>query len=216
MQVDYLAHFGDDLMVANAARVSMGKWKNKLDADDEKLIKYLAEHNHITPFFHPQIQFRIEAPIFVARQAFRSTIGTARNEISRRYVDGSPEFFMPKLWRARPDGSIKQGSGGALPEDIENDVYLDVADWYHSANEFYETLLKANVAPELARMILPQAMETMWIETGSLAYWARFYKLRAESSAQLEIQYLANEIGTCIQKLFPVSWPLLIAQRSEH
>jgi thymidylate synthase (FAD) len=214
MRVEYLAHFGDDRMVSNVARVSMNKWKDVFDEKDAKLIRYLAKHNHITPFFHPQIQLRITAPIFIARQAFRSTIGTARNEVSRRYVDDAPTFFEPETWRLRPEGSIKQGSGDPLPPAFHLVADSTYARAIETALAAYEKLLDSGVAPEQARVVLPQSMETMWVETGSLAYWARFYGLRAESHAQKEIQLLAEEIAQCIAPLFPVSWAALTAPTS--
>lgn len=209
MKVEYLAHFGNDLMVVNTARVSMGKEKAELDDADRRLIAYLAANNHITPFFHPQIQLRITAPIFVARQAFRSTVGTARNEISRRYVDDDPEFFVPDTWRSRPEASIKQGSGGPLPPAFQFLAGGAYDRAVRTAVDAYERLLENGIAPEQARMVLPQSMETMWIETGSLAYWARFYELRAEKHAQIEIQQLAENIAKWIAPLFPVSWAAL-------
>jgi thymidylate synthase (FAD) len=188
----------------------MDKWHTEFDPEsDTRLIKYLAREKHVTPFFHPQIQLRITAPIFVARQWFRSTVGAARSEISRRYVDSAPEFFVPSTWRARPEGSIKQGSGGDL--DAENQVRAAGA--YGRAlgacQSAYDHLIKMGVAPEQARMILPQSMMTTWIETGSLAYWARFYGLRADCHAQLEIQRCAEMVAQIIEPLFPVSWEAL-------
>lgn len=208
MKAEYLTHMGDDLMVVNAARVSMGKWKTEFDEKDEKLIRYLAKHQHITPFFHPQIQLRITAPIFVARQWFRSVIGVARNEVSRRYVDTIPEIFSPTAWRTRPEGSIKQGSGGEHPHSGQfEEMYRVQAE---QAASLYKWMLEEGIAPEQARMVLPQGMETQWIETGSLAYFARIVKLRIEGHAQIEIQDLATEISSVIQLLFPVSWAALM------
>ena len=177
---------------------------------DEKLINYLAKHDHFTPFCHPQIQLRVTAPIFVARQWFRSTVGVARNEVSRRYVDDEPEFFMPEEWRSRPDGSIKQGSGGELPLT----EHMRASDRYNRALErcidAYQGMLRDGVAPEQARMILPQSMETQWIETGSLAYFARICKQRLDDHAQKEIRDLAKQVNAIVAPLFPVSWLALM------
>ena len=210
MKAEYLVHMGDDLMVVNAARVSFGKWKTGLDKKDERLIHYLAKHDHFTPFCHPQIQLRITAPIFVARQWFRSTVGVARNEVSRRYVSDAPVMFEPDEWRKAPEGSIKQGSGDELDKadaDFAKEICQDVHDVAYAG---YTNLLAIGVAPEQARMLLPQSMETQWIETGSLAYFARICKQRTDSHAQAEIQELAMEVSDIIKPLFPVSWLALM------
>ncbi len=109
MNVELLDTFGDDLTVVNAARVSFAKESTEMSERDAKLVKYLAEHNHVTPFFHPQARFRLKMPIFVAREWFRHQIGFARNEVSRRYVDSEPEFWHPTILRQR-DSNKKQGS----------------------------------------------------------------------------------------------------------
>jgi thymidylate synthase (FAD) len=209
MKAEYIDHMGNDLTVANAARVSMGKWKAELDDADVKLIGYLARHNHWTPFGQPAIQLRITVPIFVARQAHRSTVGTVRNEESRRYVDDDPEFFVPVVWRSRPEKSIKQGSGGPLPTHLSwkaDAIYGGAID---HCEQTYKNLLALGVAPEQARMVLPQSMMTSWIETGTLAYWWRFYGLRSDSHAQKEIQELAAMIKAVVEPLFPVCWAAL-------
>jgi thymidylate synthase (FAD) len=209
MHVEYLDHMGTDLTVSNSARVSMGKWKEELDAADEKLIGYLARHSHWTPFAETAIQLRITVPIFVARQAHRSTVGTVRNESSRRYIDDAPEFFIPSEWRSRPEKSIKQGSGDpleAFEQACASDIYKRLIAY---AEDAYKLLLNINVAPEQARMVLPQSMMTQWVETGSLAYWWRFYSLRSDSHAQKEIQDLAALIKERVQPLFPVCWKAL-------
>jgi thymidylate synthase (FAD) len=196
-------------MVANSARVSMDKYHEVFDESDERLIQYLAKNDHWTPFGHPQIQMRIKTPIFVARQWYRSVVGVARNEVSRRYVDSDPEFFSPKMWRERPDENIKQGSGGAL--DLEEQIACSRA-YGHAVGvcqAAYDRLLREGVAPEQARMVLPQSMMTTWIETGSLAYWARVCNLRIDAHAQVEIQDLARKVSDQIAPHFPVSWAAL-------
>ena len=200
-------------MVVNAARVSVGKWKDSFDESDARLIQYLADNEHWTPFAHPQIQLLITAPIFVARQWFRSTVGVARNEISRRYVDDEPTFFVPESWRARPDGSIKQGSGSPLHPNTQDRAF----DYYKRALEkcsvAYDQLLQMGVAPEQARVVLPQSMETQWIETGSLAYYARICEQRLDDHAQAEIRDLAKQVNAIVSDLFPVSWKCLMGEQ---
>ena len=209
MKIEYVDHMGDDLRVVNSARVSFNKQKENLDKKDEKLISYLAKHKHWTPFSHPQICVRITAPIFIARQWFKSTIGLSRNEVSRRYVDDEPEFWIPEDWMGRPDKSLKQGAGDCLSRHTQ-----DHADkQYHHAlkvcKETYESLLRMGVAPQQARAVLPQSMYTSWYETGSLAAFARIYGLRVDEHAQYEIQELAKQLEPIIKDHFPVSWEAL-------
>jgi thymidylate synthase (FAD) len=210
MKVTLLDHMGSDLTVVNAARVSFAKQKDKLDEYDLRLISYLATHDHWTPFAHPQISFRIQAPIFVARQWWRHQVGVARNETSRRYVDSEPVCFSPSGWRSRPEKSIKQGSGKSLPEADQATISLVYDSCTQQAVSTYRLLLAKGVAPEQARMVLPQSMETEWIETGSLAYFARACRQRMVPSAQEEVQDLAEEIASYIRPLFVTSWDALL------
>jgi thymidylate synthase (FAD) len=218
MKAELLAVFGDDLMVVNTARVSMGKWHDEFDPEtDPKLIKYLAANQHWSPFSHPKAQFRLTLPIFVARQWEKHRVGCVRgydvydqNEISRRYVDDTPQFWEPDTWRRRPEGSIKQGSG----EDLGKNPSYWATSRYTSAVEYaievYHNLLAMGIAPEQARTILPQSMYTSWIETGSLAYWARVCSLRLDPHAQLEIRELARQVYEQMLEKFPVSWEALM------
>ncbi len=201
--------FGDDLTVVNAARVSFAKEVSVFKEGDAKLINYLAKHNHVSPFFHPQIRLRLKMPIFVAREWFRHTIGFSRNEVSRRYVDTPPECFIPKaeFIRAR-DSNKKQGSKS---EPVENSVYAheSIRDATHTALDTYNSLLAANVAPEVARMVLPQSMYTEFVETASLYAYARLCKLRLGSDAQWEIRQYAQAVSDILEKAFPASWKAL-------
>lgn len=223
--VELLEVFGNDLTVANAARVSFNKESEfnpvkvgygdgakiigyKLSERDQNLIQYLAENDHITPFFHPQIRFRIKMPIFVAREWYRHTIGFARNEVSRRYVTYEPEFLIPSALRKR-DENVKQGSSSEIIPDNDEQVKL-MKEYHQKALEYYNNLLKNGVCPEQARMILPQSMYTEFIETASLAGYARLVNLRLDSSAQLEIRKYANIVSEMLTKFFPVSWRTLI------
>jgi len=208
-QVELLHSMGDDLMVVNAARVSFAKESSEFKEQDTKLINYLAKHNHISPFFHPQIQFRIKMPIFVAREWYRHQIGFSRNEVSRRYVSDTPECWTPELGDFREkDAKVKQGSKESAVElaDVANNIYATST---RISMEAYDELLKLGVAPEVARTVLPQSMYTEFIETGSLAAYARLFKLRTSPDAQREIQTYANEIGKLLEQKFPVSWKAL-------
>lgn len=216
MKAEYVDHMGDDNRVTNSARVSFSKEAaNYTPEQNDKLIGYLARHGHWTPFAHPMITIRETVPIFVARQRFKHMVGFVYNEESRRYVDDTPAFFVPDVWRSRPDGSVKQGSGDGevtklphktkrhTPISKEYDVLIK-----HCAS-LYQTMLEAGVAPEQARMVLPQSMFTSYYVTGSLAAWARAYKQRSDSHAQKEIRDLAMQWNAIIAPLFPVSWSAL-------
>ena len=220
MKVEYISHYGDDLFVVNVARASFDKWSDVWnEKKDVGLINYLAREGHDSPFFHPKITLRITASIFVARQWERHRVGVCRshdmpdlNEVSRRYVDSQPEYLFPE-WRDRPDKSIKQGSGQVMGQPRQNSIAHRYEKVINACTDFYHYALDSNTAPEQARMVLPQSMYTTWIETGSLMYWARFYKMRAESHAQKEIQEPAQEIAKIIEPLFPVSWPQITRNR---
>jgi thymidylate synthase (FAD) len=196
-------------MVVNAARVSFNKKVEAVDERDEKLIQYLAKHKHISPFFHPQIQLRIKMPIFVAREWFRHTVGFSRNEVSRRYVDSVPELWFPQAdcLRAR-DPKLKQGSK-ETPVEGADDIVNEIHAFGKSCLELYDSLLKRQVAPEIARSVLPQGMYTEFIETASLAAYARLWELRTDSGAQREIQEYARAIETLLLPYFPISWKAL-------
>lgn len=222
MKTEYISHMGDDLTVVNAARVSFDKESLSVDGEvsekDQRLIKYLAKHGHWTPMSHPQITLRYTVPIFVARQEFKHIVGFTRNEISRRYVDDAPEFFVPESWRSRPDGSVKQGSGSGSVEvfrdfgdyaDAHEGISGVYAQFTRQALGLYNDLLHSGVAPEQARMVLPQSMYTSYYVTGSLAAFARFYNQRTDTHAQVEIQELAKQVGEIIRPLYPHSWEAL-------
>ena len=214
MRVELVDSLGSDLTVANAARVSFKKHKDALDDSDERLIKYLAQHGHWTPFGHPQVQLRLSAPIFVARQLVKHQVGLVWNEVSRRYVDDEPMFFMPgpEGWRGKPEDK-KQGSSGKLQIllELEKEIAMTTVHCKH----LYKELLEQGVAPEQARMILPLSMYTEWYWTGSLAAFARVCQLRMEPDAQEETQEIARQIDKICAKLFPISWKYLVQYRED-
>jgi len=205
--VELLDTFGNDLTVVNAARVSFNKEVNAMSHGDEKLVKYLADHNHVTPFFHPQARFRIKMPIFVAREWYRHQIGFARNEVSRRYVDSEPEMYLPTCVRER-DVKLKQGSK-ATEVPLNDQAHAIIKETNELTNQAYKKLLLLNVAPEVARTILPQGMYTEFIETGSLAAYSRLCALRLDQSAQWEIRQYAAAVSSLMEEAFPVSWKAL-------
>ena len=229
--VDYVDHMGSDLTVCNAARVSFNKeseWGLDFDAierlkscpynkddvrmlkeKDEKLIRYLAKHNHWTPFAHPQITVRVKAPVSIRTQFFKHKQGFVENEISRRYVSYEPEFYIPR-WRSKPTDGAKQGSEDFVVEETRTNLYDAICrESYEKALHVYNTLIENGIAPEQARFVLPQGMYTEWYWTGSLAAFARFYKQRKDDHAQWEIREYASAVGKIIEPFFPVSWKCL-------
>jgi thymidylate synthase (FAD) len=225
-------HMGSDLTVVNAARVSFGKKAEPLDwqwydyedgsasgeyiavleEKDKKLIKYLAKHKHLSPFGHAFASFHVKAPIFVARQLVKHSF-LRWNEISRRYVDDEPEFYVPDVWRGR-SADKKQGSEGVV-EVLYDFPWVDYGSWgdYKQYLEIceggYKSLLKAGVAPEQARMVLPQSTMTEWWWSGSLDAFARMCNLRCAPDTQYETRIVADQIGKVMGDLFPVSWEAL-------
>jgi len=214
MKVSLVDFMGSDLTVVNAARVSFNKQSEMMMERDDRLIAYLAKHGHWTPFAHPQIQFRIYAPIFVARQLGKHQVGLVWNEVSRRYVDYEPEFYAPVEWRKKPDpNKQKQGSGDdyvSLP-NVDRDALRALQ---NNALELYERIIKKGVAPEQARMILPQSMYTEWYWTGSLYAFSRVYNLRIAEDAQHETKSIVEMIGKEIEKHFPQSWKCLTGEET--
>ena len=192
---------GSDLSVVNAARVSFSKESNKFSDKDEKLINYLAKHNHWSPFGHASLQFRIKAPIFVARQLVKHQVGLVWNEVSRRYVDDEVEFYEPTEWRLAAENK-KQGSS-------DETTPYDVSATHMHARSTYTAMLNVGIAPEMARMVLPQSMMTEWYWSGTLYAFARVCNLRCKPDAQVETQMVADQIDKLAEDLFPYSWEAL-------
>ena len=205
----YVQHAGSDLMVVNSARVSFGKRSEmeddpwgppKLKEDDARLIRYLAKHNHISPFNHTWVTFQCRAPMFVARQLQKHEY-MPWNEISRRYTNENIEFYTPEVWRGKSEDK-KQGSDGVV----------DVGDW-GDANwaclTAYNDLLDMGGAPEQARMVLPQSMYTEWFWSGTVGAIAKMCNLRCKPDTQAETRIVADQISDKMKELFPVSWEAL-------
>ena len=209
-EVFLIDRMGSDLTVVNAARVSFGKKKTEFTDGDAKLIKYLADHNHWSPFGHCSVQFHIKAPVFVARQLVKHQIGLTWNEISRRYVDFPPEFYDVDVWRGRPVDK-KQGSSENTIEWVNRDRRTDTlkSEVENIALKNYNTMIEAGVAPEQARMILPQSMMTEWYWSGTLYAFARVCNLRCSPDAQYESKEVADKIAFYCGREFPVSWKAL-------
>ena len=202
MEVELIDHMGSDLSIVNAARVSFAKVHKKFDEkSDTKLINYLAKHNHWSPFGHASTQFHIKAPVFVARQLVKHQIGLTWNEVSRRYVNTEVEFYEPTEWRLAAENK-KQGSS-------EETVEYSISSAHKFAKQCYENMLDLGIAPEMARMVLPQSLYTEWYWSGTLYAFARVCNLRCKPDAQKETQNVGWGIGKPARKLFPASWQAL-------
>ena len=210
IEVTYIDHMGNDLTVANAARVSFRNTSEmeddawgppKLKEKDAKLIRYLASHKHISPFGHCFASFHVKAPIFVARQLVKHSY-LRWNEVSRRYVDDEPEFYEPKQWRGR-SADKKQGSEGVVNITLDQELQ---SLWHLS---IYKTLLSEGVAPEQARMVLPQSTLTEWYWSGSVDAFSDMANLRCKEDTQAETRVVADQISDQMLELFPVSWEAL-------
>ena len=209
IEVELIDHMGTDASVVNAARVSFGKRIKEMSEGDTKLIRYLAKHNHWSPFGHASVQFRIKAPVFVARQLVKHQVGLTWNEISRRYVEHEPEFYEVDSWRGRPINK-KQGSSEEEIEWVDGNEEVSTTSLQTEiealAEYNYNWMLRAGVAPEQARMILPQSMMTEWYWSGTLYAFARICNLRCAEDAQYETRIVANLINDECERLFPISW----------
>ena len=207
MKVELVDVMGSDLTVVNAARVSFKKHHNEFQDKDKKLIKYLAVNGHWTPFGHPQMQFRINAPIFVARQLVKHQAGLVWNEVSRRYVSEAPHCYIPEVWRGKPENKKQGSSEKSIDLSSEDIRYINEA--YLNALGAYERLIGKGGAPELARIVLPQATYTEWYWTGSLYAFARVCKLRLSDDTQEETREIAKQISNLAYTKFPISWACL-------
>ena len=220
MRVSHISHMGGDLNVVNAARVSFSKVSKELGEKDFKLIQYLAKNGHWSPFAHTSVSLRCSAPMFVARQLAKHKIGADWNEESRRYIDNPPTFYAPKKWRGR----AKDKKQGSSDEDLTNtlvnsgnifftetpgDVLDKVVEHCFTA---YDNLIETGVAPEQARMVLPQNAIINWIWTGSVVFFARVYNQRTEEHAQEETREFAERLSLVVKNCYPESWLALTGE----
>jgi thymidylate synthase (FAD) len=210
MKVELIESAGGDLSVVNSARVSFNKESSTLDTKDEKLINYLAKHRHDTPFRHNFIQLRCSVPLFLARQLMKHQAGLTWNEESKRYVDDIPAIFYPDEWRERPEKSIKQGSG-------KRHKYTPRWSRFYEAHmqeslDMYRDMIRDGIAPEMARMVLPQSMMVNFIWSGNLLAFYHVWNLRSGDGAQEEAQWFAELLREAIEPAFPISWKALEAR----
>jgi len=224
IEVTFIRSMGCDLDVVNDAKISFGRLSKTFGGREARLLAYLAEHNHWSPFSHSVATFQIRAPIAVARQCFKSKVGFsdtdpdvepmfAENEESRRYIDSAPHFYSDVEWRARPTGGAKQGSAGPLDADRAAKADAILRDIQLRSEAAYGALLALDAAPEQARFALVQSAETEWRWTGSLAAWARFCHLRLAPDVQGETREVAASVAVKMAELFPISWAALSGWR---
>ena len=211
MNIELVSSMGDDLSVVNAARVSYHRTSHSITDRDVRLIKYLAANGHWSPFAHPQVSLRIEAPIYIARQLMRHQVGLTVNEVSRRYTN--PKFGMefPTEWRMGYKKSSKE-TPIALDDFNLELVNLVVASYAGLAESVYDFLLAKGITREQARTVLPVSSLTQWIWTGSLFAFARVYQQRVNDGAQAETRELVTQLGSIMETLFPVCWPYVSKQ----
>lgn len=224
VSVELINSCGSDLSVVNAARVSFeneSDWETQdfdtsLSIKDTKLIQYLAKHKHFSPFNHCFLSFRVKAPVFVARQLVKHKF-MPWNEVSRRYVNSEPTFYMPDVWRKKAE-NVKQGSSDVAVEGfmrgLTTETVASAVDRYSEyALDLYNDMLAVGVCPEQARMVLPQSMMTEWIWSGTLGAVADMCKLRLDPHTQKESRDVAEQVKGIVKELFPVSFNALIANK---
>lgn len=219
--VELLDKMGSDLTTVESARVSFLKGTTELGTREERLLRYLAEHEHTSPFRHAMLMLRFKAPLFVARQLWKHIVGitpefdledrfqgfsggfndTGWNEASGRYVELEDEFYVPQTWRAQ-SSSNKQGSAGVV--DAQADAAAAYQQGLADAYAAYRHLRELGVAKEQARVVLPQSIYTQWIWTGSLQAFLHVVDLRTKPDAQWETQQYGLAVRTIVEEYFPV------------
>jgi len=196
--VELVSHFGDDLMIVNVARVSYGKQVSSFDEKDIKLLNYLVNHKHTSPFRHPQLQFRITCPIYVERQLFKHQVGLSANSISGRYVDFSDTYSNVNEWRKQSKSS-KQGSEGLVDNQVECQFIEESV--IETCKNAYKQLIDLGVSKEQARTILPLNLNTSFIWTGSLLAFIHLFDLRIKPDAQQETREIAQKMLDAIKNI---------------
>lgn len=210
IKVELLDYMGSDVSVVNAARVSFGKEVQTLEPKDIKLIGYLAEHGHWSPFAHTCMTLRIKVPLFLARQLVKHQVGGNWNEESRRYINDEPEFYFPEQLHYKPQNA-KQGSAGV--HDFGHIGLAYMSGISQQSLDVYRTILSNDVAPEEARMVLPLNTMTNVIWTGSVLFFARVFNQRIDGHAQLAAQEFARKLQDAVHDVYPVSWAVLTKDR---
>lgn len=213
--IKLLGHFGNDAAVVNAARWSFGQCLHNIDTVPEGydnvrgLIRYLAKHQHTSPFRHTSITIAARAPVFIARQLGKHQVGLSWNETSRRYTKDGITFFEPEEWRRKSEANVKQGSGRKFSKSMQDVLNYEYEQQCQSALTLYDRWIKNGMCAEQARMILPQSMNVEYVWTGSLLAFAHVYNLRSKNGAQKEVVTFAEELDAIIAPLFPDAWAAL-------
>ena len=213
---------GDDTTIVNAARVSYGKEVTEMKLGDVKLVKYLAKHQHTSPFRHAMIQLHIRCSEMIARQLYKHVVGIectsgdktcdhAWNEISGRYVDLSTDYWKPKEWRSKPGkGQSKQGSSEPVDAETQEEAFRLYGLVAEATQHAYNKLLMLGVCKEQARCVLPMCFNTEFYWTASLQAMVNVVKLRNKPDAQREVQVIGAEIEKIIRIKFPVAAAALL------
>lgn len=206
--VELVDVFGDDCSIVNAARVSFGAQTQDFTDKDAKLMNYLWEHEHTSPFRMATIKFRVKAPIFVLRQWMKHVIGCSWNEVSGRYVEIKEEFFKPVLWRKQHPTS-KQSSYGQIENNVELEAFARLEETYKTCYDNYKWMLEQGICREQARVQLPVGMYSSCIWKADLQAIMHFLTLRLDEHAQEEIREFASAVKQITAGLFPESMKLL-------
>lgn len=221
ISIKFVDKMGDDFRVFEAAKATLGGEEEsgfvRGETDPSRLINFLARERHITPFCHPHVTFECEAPIAIARQLGKHQVGFRWNERSMRYKDSVIDVYVPDMFRGRPDnlhsGSADIDVSGRVVDEGWSGDGVTVAQLYKIVTDqclhFYNELVKAGLAPEQARFVLPQGMITRWIWTGSLYGWYEVWRQRSSEHAQYEARLFASQLDTHMSSLFPIAWEAL-------
>lgn len=210
IDVQYIDHMGDALTAVNAARVSFGNTKTELEEKDKKLIKYLADHKHYSPFEHLSLTVKINCPLYIRSQIHRHRT-FAYNEISRRYTDKDMEFFLPETYRTQHKNN-KQASGNDIEKLLNDVVLLETESHHNQCLQIYNRLLNVGVCREQARGVLPQNLMTEFYMTGNLRNWSHFVKLRDHVDAQVEVQIIAQKAKDILIDKFKYAAEVLLEE----
>jgi thymidylate synthase (FAD) len=208
IKVTYIDSMGSDLTTVNAARVSFNKVKDVLDIKDEKLIEYLANERHMSPFEHLAMTVLVECPLYIRSQIHRHRT-FSYNEISRRYTSENIEFYIPERLGAQHKTS-RQCSDGVISNEANKHWRDFLRRYYEITKSFYDSMIAEGISREDARGILPTSMMTKFWMTGNLRNWIHFYILRSDSHAQRESQFIAEEVLKLLVDKFPKSVNALI------
>lgn len=210
--VEYVQHMGDDLTIVNSARVSFGKQKQEIDKRDEKLIRYLIQHQHTSTLEHNVVTFRFCVPLFIRSQHHRHRTWSY-NEISRRYTDIDLKFYQPSNFRTQHKSNRQASNDTGLIDPVVAPQFLDtyssaseaIKKWHMQSLDLFDKLIESGVCREQARGVLPQNLYTEYYGTTNLNNLIKFIKLRTHDGAQQEIRVVAEACKKIATDLWPVA-----------